>query len=97
MASDIALRQPLRYAGYFYDSESGLYYLSARTYDPKTCQFLSKDPIDSDGEESPYQYCSGNPVYSSTPAALSPWTDSSVGSRPASHDSSISAVRSEGW
>ena len=30
LAADIASRQPLRYAGYCYDLESGLYYLSAR-------------------------------------------------------------------
>ena len=70
LATDIATRQPLRYAGYFYDSESGFYYLSARSYDPKTAQFLSKDPIDSDGEESPYQYCSGNPVSLIDPSGL---------------------------
>ena len=34
LAEAIASRQPLRYAGYFYDSESGLYYLSSRHYDP---------------------------------------------------------------
>jgi RHS repeat-associated protein len=62
LASDIARRQPLRYASYCYDSESGLYYLSARSYDPKTRQFLSKDLSRNDGEQSAYQYCGGNPV-----------------------------------
>jgi RHS repeat-associated protein len=52
----------LRYAGYCYDSESGLYYLSARHYDPATRQFLSKDLSRNDGEQSAYGYCLGNPV-----------------------------------
>jgi RHS repeat-associated protein len=52
----------LRYAGYVYDDESGLYYCSARYYDPVTCQFISKDPARADGEESAYQYCGGDPV-----------------------------------
>jgi RHS repeat-associated protein len=52
----------LRYATYCYDGESGLYYLSARHYDPATGQFLSKDPAKADGEESAYQYCEGEPV-----------------------------------
>ncbi len=51
----------LRYAGYVYDDESGLYYCSARYYDPITCQFISKDPARADGEESAYQYCGGGP------------------------------------
>lgn len=62
VASDIAGRQVLRYASYCYDSESGLYYLSARSYDPETRQFLSKDEAKADGEESEFQYCGGNPI-----------------------------------
>lgn len=70
-ASEIAARQPLRYAGYVYDNETGFYYLSARTYDPSTMQFLQKDPAKADGEESAYQYCSGDPVGSADPSGLS--------------------------
>jgi RHS repeat-associated protein len=52
----------LRYAGYAFDAESGMYYCSARHYDPETMQFISKDPAKDDGEESAYQYCGGDPV-----------------------------------
>jgi RHS repeat-associated protein len=52
----------LRYAGYVYDAESGYYYLSARYYDPVTCQFTTKDPTLSDGAANPYVYCMGDPV-----------------------------------
>ncbi len=34
---------PLRYRGYYYDSETGLYYLNARYYDPETGRFLNAD------------------------------------------------------
>ena len=39
---------PLRYRGYYYDSESGLYYLQSRYYDPITCRFISADIVDAD-------------------------------------------------
>ena len=74
VARDIAKRQVLRYAGYCWDALSttdttvGLYYLSARSYDPKTRQFLSQDPARADGEESGYQYCAGNPVGNEDPS-----------------------------
>jgi RHS repeat-associated protein len=77
VAKAIAQRQVLRYAGYCYDSESGMYYLSARHYDPVTRQFLSKDLSRNDGEQSAYQYCGGNPVANVDPTGLkaeSPWT-----------------------
>lgn len=62
LAAAITSRQHLRYAGYCYDAESELYYLSARMYDPMTRQFVSKDPAKADGEQSAYQYCGGDPV-----------------------------------
>jgi RHS repeat-associated protein len=67
-AEAIAQRNLLRYAGYVYDAHCGLYYLQRRHYDPLTRQFLSRDPLRADGDESPYQYCGGNPV-----AATDPW------------------------
>ena len=62
LAANIASRQVLRYASYAYDSESGLYYCSARYYDPATRQFTTADSAKADGEESAYQYCGGAPV-----------------------------------
>ena len=62
LAANMAARQVLRYAGYAYDAESGLYYCSARYYDPVTRQFTTADSAKADGEESAYQYCCGDPV-----------------------------------
>ncbi|MDI6844275.1 RHS repeat-associated core domain-containing protein [Parvivirga hydrogeniphila] len=60
----------MRYAGYVFDEHSGLYCLSKRYYDPATAQFLTKDPAKADGEESPYQYCGGDPVGKVDPSGL---------------------------
>ena len=69
-AAEIAGRQPLRYAGYVYDGESGLYYCSQRYYDPTVAAFISKDPARADGSESPYQYCAGDPIGATDPSGL---------------------------
>jgi RHS repeat-associated protein len=61
----------LRYASYCYDAENGMYYLSARHYDPGTRQFLSKDPAKDDGEASAYQYGSADPVGRTDPTGES--------------------------
>lgn len=41
---------PIRYTGYYYDEETGLYYARARYYDPAIGAFISRDPIDGDVE-----------------------------------------------
>ena len=41
----IAQVNPFRYRGYFYDGETGLYYLNSRYYDPETCRFLNVDSV----------------------------------------------------
>jgi RHS repeat-associated protein len=62
VAQSVAALQPLRYAGYVFDAESGLYYCSQRYFDPATAQFISRDAIGADAQESAYQYCGGDPV-----------------------------------
>ena len=61
-SAEVAGANVLRYAGYAFDAHSGLYYCSARYYDPSTASFITKDPAKADGEESAYQYCGGDPV-----------------------------------
>ena len=39
----IGTLNPFRYRGYYYDTETGLYYLNSRYYDPRTCRFISAD------------------------------------------------------
>lgn len=74
LAQAISSRQPLRYAGYCLDADEGLYYLSARSYDPLTRQFLSKDPAKADGEESAYQYCGGDVAARVDPSGMFTWS-----------------------
>ena len=58
---------PLRYKGYYYDVETGLYYLNSRYYDPETGRFISQDSIEYAAPETInglnlYAYCGNNPV-----------------------------------
>ena len=65
----LAKINPLRYRGYYYDQETGLYYLQTRYYDPKVRRFLNaddasvltKDP-EQLTEKNLYAYCDDNPV-----------------------------------
>mgnify|MGYP004671625887 CR=1 FL=1 len=59
LASTETVENPFRYAGYWYDSETGLYYLMARYYNPVNGRFLSEDPA-RDGYNW-YVYCDSNP------------------------------------
>ena len=34
---------PFRYRGYYYDTETGYYYLQSRYYDPSICRFINAD------------------------------------------------------
>ncbi len=52
---------PLRYRGYYYDSETGLYYLNARYYDPEVGRFISADET-LDGGYNLFAYCHNNPM-----------------------------------
>lgn len=41
--TDIAKQSPLRYRGYYYDNETGYYYLQSRYYDSNICRFINAD------------------------------------------------------
>ena len=43
VTSTIAEINPLRYRGYYYDTETELYYLQSRYYDSTTCRFINAD------------------------------------------------------
>ena len=50
-----------RYQGEALDSETGLYYMRARYYDPTVGRFLNVDPMTGQGEH-PYTYAGADPV-----------------------------------
>jgi len=58
---------PIRYRGYYYDVETGFYYLQSRYYDAKICRFISADGYVSTGQgilgNNMFAYCNNNPVY----------------------------------
>ena len=65
-STHIANVNPLRYRGYFYDLETGFYYLNSRYYDPATRRFINADSILNNGSFiglNLYAYCNNNPVY----------------------------------
>ena len=63
---DLAEINPLRYRGYYYDTETTLYYLQSRYYDPKIGRFLNADAFVSTGQgilgNNMFAYCRNNPV-----------------------------------
>ena len=56
----------IKYAGYFYDAETGLYYLNARFYDPETARFIQQDSYSGDILDplslNLYTYAQNNPI-----------------------------------
>lgn len=58
--------EPLRYRGYVYDTETGLYYLTSRYYNPVWGRFINADGYASTGQgftgDNMFAYCNDNPV-----------------------------------
>ena len=50
VSGDIANLNPIRYRGYYYDSETRLYYLQSRYYDPQVKRFINADGFASTGQ-----------------------------------------------
>ena len=71
-SSDAAIGDlnPLRYRGYYYDAETGFYYLQSRYYDFANCRFINADTFattDANGflSANMFAYCENNPVSNS--------------------------------
>lgn len=62
----IANVNPIRYRGYFYDTETKLYYCNSRYYDPQIKRFINADVLLSTGTGflgfNMFAYCENNPV-----------------------------------
>ena len=64
---------PLRYRGYYYDAETGFYYLQSRYYDPEIGRFINADSYastDAAGllSTNMFAYCENDPVNRSDPS-----------------------------
>ena len=66
LASTVGAINPIRYRSYYYDTETGFYYLQTRYYDPAIKRFINADGyINSNGDFlgfNMYAYCGNNPV-----------------------------------
>ena len=71
--TDLANSNPIRYRSYYYDEDTGLYYLNARYYDPQWRRFISPDDtayldIESVNGLNLYAYCRNDPINYSDPS-----------------------------
>jgi RHS repeat-associated protein len=57
---------PIRYRGYYFDTETGFYYCQSRYYNPQWCRWISADVYMDTGDgimgTNMYAYCQGDPV-----------------------------------
>ena len=72
---------PFRYRGYYYDTETGFYYLQTRYYDPTICRFINADNYELIAELSSvagqlnlYAYANNNPImYTDETGCMANW------------------------
>ena len=80
---DLAEINPLRYRGYYYDTETGFYYLQSRYYDPEICRFINADGYASTGQGftglNMFAYCNNSPSSASDPSGEFPWITGLIG------------------
>jgi RHS repeat-associated protein len=66
--NDIAEKNPLRYRGYVYDTEMGMYYVESRYYNPDICRWIITDDVNCIGVGdniicyNSFAYCLDNPM-----------------------------------
>jgi RHS repeat-associated protein len=75
-----SVKSPFRYAGYYYDKETGLYYLKSRYYSPTLGRFLTRDGYGYIKYKDPqtlnlYAYAGNNPVSIVDPNGNDPYTE----------------------
>ncbi|HVO64555.1 MAG TPA: IPT/TIG domain-containing protein [Terriglobales bacterium] len=68
-----SLTNPFQYTSREFDTETTLYYMRARYFDPKTGRFLSEDPLGFSVGDNFYAYSLNSPVNFVDPAGLSPF------------------------
>ena len=71
LASTLGVANPLRYRGYIFDDETGLYYLQSRYYNPEQGRFINADAqlgkVGGILTHNAFVYCLNNPITASDP------------------------------
>ena len=73
LSSTVGAQNPFLYKGYYFDRETGYYYLQSRYYSPEWCRFINADDpnnLSANGDHSSvnlFAYCNNNPVIYSDP------------------------------
>ena len=74
-SGSLADLNPLRYRGYYCDTETGFYYLQSRYYDPAVRRFINADSYTSTGQGflgyNMFAYCNNNPANGDDPTGYS--------------------------
>jgi len=72
----VGVKNPYRYRGYRYDTETGLYYLNSRYYNPEWGRFLNIDAIGGNIgallSHNIFAYCSNNTITAKDPSGFRP-------------------------
>ncbi|MBE6673891.1 MAG: hypothetical protein E7596_02155 [Ruminococcaceae bacterium] len=75
-SANIGNINPFRYRGYYFDTETGFYYLNARYYDPQIKRFINADDRMLAGDVNGanlFAYCGNNPVNRTDPVGEAWW------------------------
>ena len=75
--TSLAYRCKIRYRGYYFDTETGLYWVQTRYYNPEWCRWISPDTLDYLDPETAhglnlYAYCGDDPVNFTDPSGHLP-------------------------
>ena len=102
-STSLANLNPLRYRGYYYDNETGFYYLQSRYYDPAVRRFINADGYTSTGQDilgcNMFVYCGNSPVFRSDDGGQF-WNfivGAVVGAVVSAVSTAVSAVKEGGW
>lgn len=102
----IGTDNPFRYRGYYYDTETGFYYLNSRYYDPEVGRFLNADAFASTDisdvlSTNMFAYCENNPVNMADPNGCDPipsWATRIIDGNATEADyKKALSVNPEGW